>query len=226
MEYLPPAEAEPLVRAWHSVTTDIDPDRQAVWATLALREPDVVTLADQLAHPQVCGLQVPATAMLEPSCLESLAPVLAVAERAGLPVMVHPGPAGPAAAAVPAWWPATVSYSAQLAAAWFAWLATGRQLLPSLRIVFVALAGLAPLHHERLSQRGGPLSRIDPLVFYETSSYGAQAIDAMTRVVGVDTLVSGSDRPYAERADSGLGRAFDHSCDVVNPRRLLNGDQR
>ena len=38
----------------------------------------------------------------------------------------------------------------------------------------------------------------DPLTFFDTSSYGPSAIDAMLRVVGVDRLLYGSDRPVIE----------------------------
>lgn len=99
----------------------------------------------------------------------------------------------------------------------------GRALLPRLRIGFVALAGLAPLHHERMEQRGAGSALLDPGVFYETSSYGPQAIDAMTRAVGVDVLVHGSDRPYATSRDPELGAAFTQLWRATNPHRFLNG---
>jgi len=60
-------------------------------------------------------------------------------------------------------------------------------------------------------------------VYYETSSYGTRAIDATVRVTGVDALVHGSDRPYAEPTDPGLGEAFSHALYVANPQRLLTG---
>jgi predicted TIM-barrel fold metal-dependent hydrolase len=177
----------------------------------------------------VHGLQVPATAMADPVALERLAPLLAVVEAADLPVLVHPGPA-PAtpgtAGRLPGWWPALASYPAQQAAAWFAWHVAGRALLPRLRIAFVGLAGLAPLHHERLAQRGGAMGTIDPLVHYETSSYGARAVDAVVRLVGVDPLVHGSDRPWALPTDPGLGDAFSHALFVTNPAHLLTGGPR
>ncbi|MBA3279068.1 MAG: hypothetical protein H0U22_10165, partial [Geodermatophilaceae bacterium] len=74
-----------------------------------------------------------------------------------------------------------------------------------------------------LAARGGALGRIDPAVYYETSSYGTRAIDATVRVTGVDALVHGSDRPYAEPTDPGLGAAFSHALFVANPQRLLTG---
>jgi predicted TIM-barrel fold metal-dependent hydrolase len=58
------------------------------------------------------------------------------------------------------------------------------------------LAGLAPLHRERLLARGGEAGR-DPGVFLDVSSYGERAIDAVLREIGVDQLVYGSDRPVA-----------------------------
>jgi len=99
----------------------------------------------------------------------------------------------------------------------------GRARHPALRIAFVALAGPAPLHHERLGARGGARGLVDPHVFYETSSYGTRAIDAMVRVVGVDPIVHGTDRPYAESADPGLGAAFAHAMFTVNPGVLIGG---
>ena len=225
IELLPPEESAPLLGAWHAYADDL-PAGRALWAAPRLVEHDPAELARVLAGPSVRGLQVPATVMTSPRALERLAPVLRVAEIADLPVLVHPGPVTAAEPAVPGWWAALTAYPAQLAAAWFAWHAVGRSLLPRLRIGFVALAGLAPLHHERLAQRGGSLGEIDPGVFYETSSYGRQAVDAMTRVVGADALVHGTDRPYAGPTDLALGPAFDRAVQVVNPHRLLNGGAR
>ena len=232
IEAMAPVEAAPLLDAWHSLADDLDRDDvegYAVWAAASLVDPDLAELGVLLKHPRVCGLQVPATALADPAALERLAPVLAVVEAADLPVLVHPGAAAPVATSVeglPGWWPGLTSYPAQLTAAWFAWHVAGRPLLPRLRIAFVGLAGLAPLHHERLAQRGGALGSIDPLVHYETSSYGMRAIDALIRVVGVDPLVHGSDRPYARPTDPGLGAAFSQSLFVTNPAHLMNGAPR
>lgn len=224
IEGLPPEESTPLLDLWHASADHLD-DGHGLWAAPRLVEPDGVALAGVLAHPRVRGLQVPATALATPGALEQVAPVLQVAEAADLPVLVHPGPAAPGPG-VPDWWPALTDYTAQQAAAWFAWHVAGRALLPRLRIGFVALAGLAPLHHERLAQRGGELGPLDPGVFYETSSYGRQAVDAMTRVVGADALVHGTDRPYAGPTDLALGPAFDHAVHVANPRHFLEGGVR
>lgn len=240
IERLPPEESTPLLSAWHGLADDlagslschpeVGQGHHGLWAAPRLVEPDPVELAETLAHARVHGLQVPADALGTPARLEALAPTLVVAEAAGLPVLVHPGPASPADGDLPAWWPALTSYVAQQAAAWHAWHVAGRALLPDLRIAFVGLAGLAPLHHERLAQRGGSLGAIDPGVFYETSSYGPRAVDAMARVVGVDPLVLGSDRPYAVAADlaadPGFGDAFAHAVRSANPHHLLQGGPR
>ncbi|MEU6133579.1 amidohydrolase [Nocardioides sp. NPDC047086] len=226
IESLAPDEARPLLDAWHGFADDL-PDDYGLWAAPALVEPDLVGVAETLAHDRVHGLQVPATALATPAALEALAPVLATAQQADLPVLVHPGPAGPSKPTdVPGWWPALTSYVAQQSAAWHSWHVAGRSLLPTLRIAFVALAGLAPLHHERLAQRGGHLGAIDRHVYYETSSYGTQAIDAMSRVVGVDPLANGSDRPYAEPTDPDLGEALTRAIFVTNPDHLLTGGDR
>jgi hypothetical protein len=116
-----------------------------------------------------------------------------------------------------------VDYPGQLQAAWWSWHTAGRALLPTLRIGFVAGAGLAPLHHERLTARGGRFGAIDPGVFVETSSYGPQAIDALVRVLGIDAVIRGSDLPYAEPVPFGFGSAAEHAIDVANPRRFLFG---
>ena len=110
-----------------------------------------------------------------------------------------------------------------MSAAWHAFLAVGRPAFPSLRVVFAMLAGLAPLQLERLAARGGPADRaLDRMTFYDTSSYGPRAIDAMLRLVGVDQLVHGSDRPVIEPADVGpLGEAACRSLRERNPARLL-----
>lgn len=241
IETMDPDEAAPLLDAFHTLADDVaSPDDAAavgapvsgygVWASVSLVEPDLNGLAALLKHPRIVGLQVPATAMLAPALVERLAPVLAVVEAADLPVLVHPGPAsvpeGVETEHLPRWWPALTSYTAQLTASWMAWHAVGRSLLPRLRIVFAGLSGLAPLHHERLVQRGGDFGPIDRFVYYETSSYGLRAVDAMVRVVGVDPIVHGSDRPYATPTDPGLGDAFAQALFVNNPAHLLTGGAR
>lgn len=243
IEHLPTAEAAPLLDAWHDGGAEFGAPFE-VWAAAGVAEPDPAALARVLARPGIIGLQLPATALSEPAALERVGPLLETLQRADLPLMVHPGPVvhpGPAVhpgpvlhpgpapfpeaghRLTPSWWPAVVPYVAQMHSAWYAWLVAGRCNFPRLRVAFVALAGLAPLHHERLAARGGAVGRIDPSVYYETSSYGVRAMDATLRVTGVDSLVHGSDRPNAEPTDPGFGDAFSHALFVTNPQRLLTG---
>ena len=112
-------------------------------------------------------------------------------------------------------------YVAQLHAAWWAWTDGGRDRFPQLPVCFAALAGLGPLHGERQRARGGGRGSIDPLTFVETSSYGMQAVDAVIRVLGIDVVCHGSDRPYAAPSPPALGDAALHAIRTRNPGRLL-----
>ena len=139
--------------------------------------------------------------------------MLARLELHGAPLLVHPGPGvstaapravGESSLGDPLWWPALTSYVAGMHAAWLAFLIAGRPRHPELRVVFSMLAGLAPLHAERLAARGGPDRckpgrGCDPLTFYDTSSYGPAAIGALTEAIGGrEQLLYGSDRPVVE----------------------------
>jgi predicted TIM-barrel fold metal-dependent hydrolase len=225
IESLPAEEAAPLLDAWHEGAASL-PEPFAAWASTSFLDPDVAQLKHHLQTGFV-GLQVPATWLGTPHSLERVAPVLAVCESENRPVLVHPGPAiTDHASGLPSWWAPVVDYSAQLQAAWWSWHEAGRSLLPDLRICFAGGAGLAPMHHERLAARGGAVRRIDPDVFVDTSSYGRQAVDALTRALGIDSVVLGSDRPYSEPIDGeglALGRAAARSIQLTNPRRLLLG---
>ncbi|KPC63732.1 amidohydrolase family protein [Streptomyces chattanoogensis] len=224
IEYLPPGEAGPLLGAFHEGALEL-PAPFGVWASVCLSapEPDPEALRRELARGCV-GLQLPATALLDADGWARCAPLLDVTQELGKPLFVHPGAAPPAAEDSPSWWPALVPYLQQLHASWFAFRAFGRPRHPDLRVCFAALAGLAPLHGERLVARGGgrDRGRVDRNLFYETSSYGTRAVDALVRAVGIDALVSGSDRPYAEPVVPDLGAAAAvHALRTVNPARLL-----
>jgi hypothetical protein len=226
IEYLVPEDAEPLLDAYHQGVTGLGAPF-AGWAAACLTVIDAPGLAKQLDRGLV-GLQLPATAVADEPGYRWCSPLLDVLAERDLPLFIHPGPA--AGAGGPPWWAALVPYVQQLHAAWFAFRAYGRAAYPRLRICFTALAGLGPLHGERLAARGGtgPLVRgvVDPRTFVETSSYGNRAVDSVLRVLGVDMLVFGSDRPYAQpHPDLGLGDAARHAIRVTNPARLLHGDR-
>jgi 6-methylsalicylate decarboxylase len=241
IEYLPPQDAEPLLDAYHRGVIELGVPF-AGWAAACLTAIDAPGLSKQL-DLGLAGLQLPATAIADESGYHQCGPLLDVLAERDLPLFIHPGPAaGPGAGtnqpgteaeakgSTPAWWAAVVPYVQQLHAAWFAFRAYGRPAYPRLRVCFAALAGLAPLHGERLAARGGadPMARgvVDPRMFVETSSYGNRAVDSVLRVLGVDQLVFGSDRPYARPYPGlGLGEAGRHAIRVTNPARLLHSDR-
>ncbi len=222
IEWLPAEEAAPLLAAYHDGVLAL-PKPFGGWAAACLSEPDPVALEEELARGCV-GLQLPANALADPVGWARRAPLLEVLDRRGQPLFVHPGPAGPLEGEVPGWWPALVPYVQQMHAAWFGFRAFGRPAHPNLRVCFAMLAGLAPLHGERLAARGGGRGVVDPEVYLETSSYGTRAVDATVRVLGIDGIVHGSDRPYANPTVPDLGTAAATAAiRVTNPHRLLLG---
>jgi len=222
MESLPRPEAATLLGAWHAGAARL-PEGFAAWASAPSVDPDLDEVQDLLGSGFV-GLQVPATELLSPAAWNRSIPLLCVAEETDKPVLVHPGPVERHALAgdPPAWWPAVVGYVQQMHAAWWGWHAASvRASLPRLRVIFAAGAGLAPIHRERHAARGGEERPLDDKVFVDTSSYGPQAVDALTRVLGIDAVLLGSDRPYARAADVTAGDAARHALRNVNPRRAL-----
>jgi 6-methylsalicylate decarboxylase len=217
IEALPPGEAEPLLDAYHDGVAAL-PAAFGAWAAIGLAEPDPTRL-ERLLDRGFAGACVAAGALSSPAGFDRLGPVLETLERRGAPLLVHPGPAT-AAADMPAWWPALTDYVAEMQAAWHAFPLWGRPAHPKLRICFAMLAGLAPLHRERLVARGGPAVS-DPGVFLDVSSYGVRAVDAVLREVGVDRLVHGSDRPVGTYAELPLGEAVASALRMTNPSRLL-----
>ncbi|MFB4312464.1 amidohydrolase family protein [Actinomadura sp. 21ATH] len=221
IESLPAGEARPLLDAYHAGAAEL-PEPFGAWASASVRDVDAAATA-RVLDAGFAGLQLPATALAGPGGYERCAPLLDLLEERGLPLFVHPGPA---AGAGPGWWAALVPYVQQMHAAWFAFRAFGRPRHPRLRVCFAMLAGLAPLHGERLAARGGGRGEVDPDVFVETSSYGPRAADAAVRALGVDAVVHGTDRPYAAPRDLALGEAAGHAFRVSNPNRLLLGKER
>jgi hypothetical protein len=194
IEGLPPAEAEPLLEAWEATCTAL-PSQLRPWAALAVSDPDPLRLEAALDAGAV-GLCLPAGALSQPRSLERLGPLLERLEWRNAPLFVHPGPASGWASSTAAWWGPCTTYLAELHAAWHAFMAWGRPRHPALRVLFAALAGLAPVHAERTALRGGPTrAEPDPLTFYDTSSYGPRALRAIAAEIGHGQLVYGTDTP-------------------------------
>jgi predicted TIM-barrel fold metal-dependent hydrolase len=210
-----------LLDAWHAGAAEF-PQPYVAWASVHLNEPDLAGL-QRLLQRDFLGIQLPADVLGSPDGWTRLGTVLELAEQQGRPVFVHPGPAA-STGDRPGWWAPVVDYTAQMQAAWWAWHALdGRSLFPRLRILFAAAAGLAPVHHERLVARGGRFGTIDPNLYVDVSGYGPQAVDAIVRVLGIDQVVHGSDRPYADVPNLRQGDAADMAIRRTNPCRLLFG---
>jgi hypothetical protein len=163
------------------------------------------------------GTCVAAEALLE---LDELAPLADELAASGGFLFVHPGPAASPRGA-PAWWSAVVGYTAQMQAAYLAWIAAGVGRWPELPVVFAILAGGAPAQLDRLASRGGDLvPAASPTIYLDTASYGRAALELCDPA----QLVYGSDLPVI---DAGPTRAAVHALGlerticVDNPARLL-----
>jgi predicted TIM-barrel fold metal-dependent hydrolase len=228
IETLPAEEAAELIEAHHQGLEELPVEFRG-WGAVSLAEtlPDPAGVDAALDRGCV-GITLPATALADPAAVERLGPLLARLEDRDAPLFVHPGPVVDGGGVrLPHWWPALTDYIAQMQAVWFAFLHAGRPAHPRLRVLFAMLAGGAPLHLERYAaRRGVPAPDPDPLVFYDTSSYGPQMIGAMADVVGAAQLVYGSDRPVVSPPSTDRGQWPDpdlrQALLAANPARLLN----
>ena len=228
IEWLPSAEAATLLDAYHDGALSLG-GAFGAWAAIALRDPDPEELDRALARGCV-GLSLPAGAIGSVDSLHRLRAVLDRLQDHGAPLLVHPGP-GPDRSAErlctqtslgePLWWPALTNYVAGMQQAWLAFGAAGRASHPDLRVIFTMLAGLAPLHGERLRSRGGPAAAPDPLVFYDTSSYGPATASVVADVVGDGQLLYGSDRPVVDPGELDMPRRLDWDSVLDATRRAL-----
>jgi len=202
VEALPRGEAAELISAYLVGVSDL-PKEFVAWGPVALDGLDPYDV-DRLLARGCVGISIPAPALSGQEALRATSEVLTRAAERGVPVFIHPGSVGAdrygcPGLTQPLWWTALTDYVAQMQAAWLTFAAFGRAEHPDLVVIFAMLAGGAPLLSERLAARGGPpIDLGDPLVFYDTSSYGPVAVEAMARRVGPDQLVYGSDRPVAE----------------------------
>jgi 6-methylsalicylate decarboxylase len=204
IEALPRDEAEQLIAAYLDGVSSL-PSEFASWGPLAVEQPDPEDV-DELLGSGCVGCALPAPALAGRDGLEAIGPLLERIAARGAPVLIHPGCIGGRgpSMAEPLWWRALTDYVAQMQAAWLTFAAFGRREHPELTVVFPMLAGGAPLLSERLGARGGPdIELRDPLTFYDTSSYGPFAVEALARRVGAEQLVYGSDRPVAEPIATG-----------------------
>jgi hypothetical protein len=202
IEALPRGESQPLIDAYLDGVARL-PAEFGAWGPVALDGGEPADVDAVLACGCI-GVSLPAGALGSPRALAAIAPLLERLEQRDAPLFIHPGPGlherpGEISLADPLWWPALTRYIAQMQAAWLSFVTLGRRDHPRLRILFAMLAGGAPLLSERLLARGGPRVDLrDPLTFYDTSSFGLAAIDALKPLVGADQILYGSDRPVVE----------------------------
>jgi 6-methylsalicylate decarboxylase len=253
IETLPAAESAPLIEAHHRGIEAL-PAGFRGWGAVPLEVPDPADVDAALDRGCV-GVTLPATALAHPAALAAVGPLLERLELRGAPLFVHPGPVARASATTtapgpvtrasatttaiglvarastgddtPPWWPALTDYVAQMQAAWFAFLDAGRPAHPRLRVLFAMLAGGAPLHLERyVARSGSPAPEPDPLVFYDTSSYGPRMIGAVAGAVGGSQLVFGSDRPVVDPPAAWPDPELRVAALATNPSRLLKPDPK
>ena len=130
-----------------------------------------------------------------------LEPLVADLEATGGVLFVHPGPPAPAPLGAPAWWAAVVDYTAQMQAAYAAWIARDPGRHPQLPVVFAILAGGASFHVERLGSRGVDEDPgLHPALYVESASYGRRALELCLTTFGVTQLLYGSDAPVIDSA--------------------------
>ncbi len=220
IEALPRESAQPLLEAHLAGMAELPPEF-AAWGPVALDDPDPGDV-DDLLKRGCAGISLPAGALAGPAALHRLGPLLERIETSGAPLLVHPGPAPgdvPTHPMLgePLWWRALTDYVAQMQAAWLTFATAGRREHPELVVVFAMLAGGAPLLSERLAARGGPAVDLENArTYYETSSYGPDAIAEMGRRVGPEQLLYGSDRPVVEPTPTPEDRQLQrHAADLL-----------
>ncbi|MGH3010470.1 MAG: amidohydrolase family protein [Gaiellaceae bacterium] len=141
--------------------------------------------------------------------------------RAGQVLFVHPGPPGPPPRGAPPTWAPVVDYTAQMQAAYFAWLAEGVERPSGLDVIFAILAGGAPFQLERLRARGVEDVAPDPRIYLETSSYGPRALRLCLESFGAEQIVFGSDVPVLDAAVT-LQAVADVGDDLLARARTAN----
>jgi 6-methylsalicylate decarboxylase len=210
---LPPGEAGLLRAAYHAGALEL----------ARASKGRIVPLACGAARDGFAGACVGAPALLDPAALAPLADALV--ERGQL-LFVHPG-ACESVPDAPDWWGASVGYTAQMQAAYAAWLAWGAERWPGLPVVFAILAGGAPIQNERLQSRGVDTRLATAAnTYFDTASYGRLALELSLASYGVGRLLYGSDIPIIDpgptlRAVNDLGKAASDALFARNASILL-----
>jgi hypothetical protein len=210
---LPAGERAELVAAWEEGIADV----------VAAAHGRFVALAAGPTKPGFVGSCVGSDALDDPEALGVTFD--SVLQQGGF-VFIHPS-GGPVPPNRPGWWAPLVVYTAQMQAAYLAWLARGQEVWPDLSIVFSILAGGGPFQLERLGSRGLDVrALLHRNVFFDTASYGRRALELCVETFGVEQIVYGSDLPVVDpeptsRAVKGFGESVEKLIRCDNPNRLL-----
>ena len=210
---LEPTERSELVAAWEEGVAEL----------VAEAGGRLIPLAPGPTMPGFAGSCVGSDALGD---LDGLAPVVeSVRERGGI-LFVHPS-GGQVSPGSPGWWGALTLYTAQMQAAYLAWLVHGQERWPDVSIVFAILAGGGPFQLERLASRGVDVrSTLHRNVHFDTASYGRRALELCVETFGVEQLVYGSDLPVVDpaptlRAIRDFGESVERLIRRDTPARLL-----
>ncbi len=213
IDRLPADEARELFDTWEQGILELARAADGRILPLAAREPTV----------GFAGLCISGAALLD---LDALGPRLDALAQSGHFLFVHPGAATTPPGA-PTWWTAVVDYTAEMQAAYVAWLVAGASRWPDLDVVFAILAGGAPIQLERMAARGVDERRaMLPHIWFDTATYGRRALDLAMATYGVEPMLFGSDMPVVDPAPTldvirSFGEAVTDAVLSANPARLL-----
>jgi hypothetical protein len=213
IDRLPADEARELIETWEAGILELADAAVGRIVPLAAGEPAA----------EFAGLCVSGAELLD---LDALAPRLDALTQSGRFLFVHPGVAATPPGA-PSWWTAIVDYTAEMQAAYIAWLAAGAARWPELDVVFAILAGGAPIQLERMAARGvDERSAMLPQIWFDTASYGRRALDLVMSTYGVERMLFGSDMPVVDPGPAldairSFGEAVTDAVLAANPNKLL-----
>jgi hypothetical protein len=213
IDQLPSEEAFELTEIWEAGILELADAAGGRIVPLAAREPAA----------GFAGVCVSGAALRD---LDALAPRLDALLESDRFLFVHPGAATTPPGAPP-WWTAIVDYTAEMQAAYIAWLAAGAKRWPDLDVVFAILAGGAPIQLERMAARGvDERSAMLPRLWFDTATYGRRALDLVMSTYGVERMLFGSDMPVVDSSPAlaairSFGEAVTDAVLSANPDKLL-----
>jgi hypothetical protein len=213
IDRLPSGEALELIETWE----------EGILELARAADGRIIPLATHEPRDGFAGLCISGAELLD---LDALAPRLDALRESRRFLFVHPG-AAVAPPGAPSWWTAIVDYTAEMQAAFIAWLTAGAARWPELDVVFAILAGGAPIQLERMAARGvDERSAMLPHIWFDTATYGRRALDLAMSTFGVELMLFGSDIPVVDPVPAfdairSFGEAVTDALLSANPDKLL-----